>query len=178
MAVERKKKKIPKTESLTIRLDPKMRFALEFVARIREQTITKVIERAIVDRADNEKISKASEADWNAPSLTWKDYWDVNEGIRAINLARDDDTHPNFDEEEMWDFVKNHAAYFYEDTNLSRPKRANFDVLWPRISELLALWDETKATDRKKVIAIMNEALIKAGLSVPPDSLDDEEIPF
>lgn len=165
MAVERKKKKIPKTESLTIRLDPKMRFALEFVARIRGQTITKVIERAIVDRADNEKISKASEADWNVPSLTWKDYWDVNEGIRAINLARDDDTHPNFDEEEMWDFVKVHADYFFHDpANLRSPRREVFDVLWPIMTQLLDVWADTKATDRWQVNTIMDEALVKAGI--------------
>lgn len=180
MAAERKKKKIPKTESLTIRLDPKVRFALEFVARIKGQTITKVIERTIVSCADSELISKASEADWNAPSLTWKDYWDVNEGIRAINLARDEDTHPDFDEEEMWDFIKTHAEYFFHDrVSLSSPKRENFDVLWPIIPQLLAIWDETKSTDRRKVAAIIEDSLKKAGISHGKHTASlDEDIPF
>lgn len=56
MAIQRAQKKAGKSESLTIRLDPKMRFALEFVARLNGQTITKVIERAVTDAADRTKV--------------------------------------------------------------------------------------------------------------------------
>lgn len=173
MAAERKKKKAPKTESLTIRLDPKMRFALEFVARIKGQTITKVIERAIVDRADSEKVIKPPERGGDFTGFTWRDYWDVSEGIRAVNLARDEDTHPTFDEEEMWDFVKTHSGYFFHDSDMKFPKRGSFDVLWPLMPTLLAIWEETKATNRQSVKSVMDTALVKAGIM---KKIEDENL--
>lgn len=171
MALNLKKKKTPKTESLTIRLDPKMRFALEFVARIKGQTITKVIERAIVDLANNEKILHTNEyswADFSEYYTTWKDYWDPNEGIRFLNLAKDNCIDSNFDEESCFQFMNDHKEYFFP-VSPDYPIRENFDVLWPMMSSLLDVWEETKSTDRTKVENIMNEALKKANLPIPSE---------
>ena len=51
MAVERTRG--GKTQSLSLRLDPKTKFTLDFMARIRGQSITTVVERAIKEAAKN-----------------------------------------------------------------------------------------------------------------------------
>lgn len=179
MAIERKRKKPQKSESLTIRLDPKMRFALEFVARIKGQTITKVIERAVIEAADRANIDDDNGYD----KLNWHSYWDVNEGVRTIHLAQDSRTHPSFEEEEMLDFIKFHWRYFSYDRLLRSLDREKIEVLWPHMSEIMDLWRETKSTQRNSASWLMNNILADAGIKQkeksesPEDSIGDE-IPF
>lgn len=173
MPTERKRKRPQKSESLTIRLDPKMRFALEFIARLRGQTITKVIERAVMEDADSAYVMDES----HNPTGNWSSYWDVNDGVRAINLASDPKTHPSFEEEEMLDFVKVHWNYFSFDPKLASLKRDNLDILWPKIESLIDLWREHKSTNRKYCAKLMREMLTDAGLdekSWAPREMDDE----
>jgi predicted HicB family RNase H-like nuclease len=47
-----------RSETLSLRLDPKLRFAVEFIARLRGQTITTAVERAIKDAADSAVIGE------------------------------------------------------------------------------------------------------------------------
>ncbi|MBA5726906.1 hypothetical protein [Bombella mellum] len=180
MAAERKKKRTPKTESLTIRLDPKMRFALDFVARMKGQTITKVIETAVMEKADNEFVIHET-FDWNDGEVkekrTWKDYWNVNEAVRFINLARAKETNPTFEEEFCLQFMEDHNNYFFKGGDGS-PDKEKLDVLWPLMPEFLAVWEETKATDREKVKIMMDKALIKAGLMHENFGTCGEELPF
>lgn len=186
MATESKRKRPQKSESLTIRLDPKMRFALEFVARLRGQTITKVIERAVLEAADR---SYTEDENHNI-CTNWLTYWDVNDGIRAIKLALDQRTHPSFEEEEMLDFVKVHWNFFAASPDLSCLRRQNIEVLWPSMPKLLELWRETKASDRYAVKQLMEQLLESAGLhkdcwamqSTTKEKIShpelDDEIPF
>lgn len=151
--------KATKSETLTIRLDPKMRFALEFVARLRGQTITTVVERAIRQAADTATTPH---------DRSWEAFWDVSEGMRAIRLAVDNETHPSFDDDEMLDFVVTHWPFFADDVELKRLRRESIDILWPSIGEFLALWRETKVTDRTMVPKRMQEALHAAGAGFVP----------
>lgn len=156
MVSDNRRKKNQKSESLTIRLDPKMRFALEFVARLKGQTITKVIERAVTD---------AAESTYAGDNKNWLHYWDVCDGVRFIHLAMDPDTSPTFDEDELLDFIKIHWNYFSSTNNLSYLKRENIDVLWPKIGDLLKAWRECKSFDRLHCAKIMKEILRNSGLS-------------
>ncbi|OUJ10326.1 hypothetical protein [Acetobacter sp. DsW_059] len=156
MTTQAKRKKNQKSESLTIRLDPKMRFALEFVARLKGQTITKVIERAVTD---------AAEITYTGDNKNWLHYWDVCDGVRSIRLAMDSDTNPTFDEDELLDFIKIHWNYFSSTNNLLYLKRENIDVLWPKIEDLLKIWRECKSSDRLRCARVMKEILRNSGLS-------------
>src|SRR5215211_3367462 len=89
LAVSEEKKRAAKSETLTIRLNPRTRFLLEFVARMRGQTITTVVERALVQAAD------AATIDHDGIRQTWQDYWDVCEGIRALKIAAEPDLFPS-----------------------------------------------------------------------------------
>ncbi|MBS1057178.1 hypothetical protein [Gluconobacter kondonii] len=184
MAIQRTQKKAGKSESLTIRLDPKMRFALEFVARLNGQTITKVIERAVTEAADRTKVDDGRNS---YDAANWRTYWDVSEGVRAIKLAMDENTHPTFEEEEMLEFVRTHWRIFAQDQSLKYLRRENIEIIWPIMPKILDIWRETKASpDRSKAASIMQDALIKAGVSgtiwaIPeksPPELDDDLPPF
>ncbi|MFT8716076.1 hypothetical protein [Gluconobacter potus] len=163
MADEPRRKKTAKTESLTIRLDPKTRFALEFVARVRGQTITKVIEQEIIKVADETEILAG---DSPSNSVCWRSYWDVNEGVRYLQIANDALTNPTYEEEEVIDFVRQHWKFFSTDARLQNLKRDNIEVLWPMMPHFMEWWREKKSSDRSFVFSMMNHALAEAGLDV------------
>lgn len=184
MTTERKRKRPQKSESLTIRLDPKMRFALEFVARLKGQTITKVIERAISETANS------TYSDDNHYK-NWLHYWNVNEGIRTIRLAQDKDTNPSFEEEEILDFIETHWNYFSSDPEIKNIKKENIEVLWPYITTLIETWREQKFANREACVVLMRDFLSAAGLTAKSWQVDmvyagrvvdeddiDTEIPF
>ncbi|MBM3099166.1 hypothetical protein JRX38_14335 [Gluconobacter cerinus] len=157
----KKRVKAPKTESLTIRLDPKMRFALEFVARINGQTITKVIERAVTEMAERTTIG---ENDGTFNKRNWKHYWDVNDGVRFIHVANDDLTHPSFEEDEIMDYIRSHWNYFSCNPDLRTLKRDSIEVLWPHINNLVELWKETRGSKRTVCSSRMRDLLRSAGI--------------
>ena len=79
-----------KTETLTIRLDPKTRFILEFVSRVKGQQLTTVIERAISEAADKVTVpdfARNHTKEDGSYFFGWRDVWRVNEGERALLMA-------------------------------------------------------------------------------------------
>jgi len=162
MATERKKP--GKSESLTIRLDPKTRFQLEFVSRIRGQTITTVIERSILEAADNARIRGGDfEQD-----LTWQSVWDVNEGIRALKIARHSELYPSYEEERRLNFTELHWPFFYTDNKKDVFFTTYIEVLWPRIDEFINIFEKTKLDDYFQAGKEM-QACLKAAKIKPPE---------
>ncbi len=173
-----------KTETLSLRLDPRTKFILEFIARLRGQSITTVVERAIWNAADNAKVGDEQ----FGAARTWRDFWDYNEPIRFLKLVSDQDVPNSFEEEEILRFVEEHADIFgfnRKSTPIVDIKRAN--VLWPRINEFVAMWRETRSTDPARVRNLMKRTLAEAGLNGPtpapkptakPKADEDDDIPF
>lgn len=144
MATEPKRKSV-KSETLTIRLDPKTRFMLEFVSRLRGQTITTVVERAISAAADQATI----EGEFD--SSNWKDFWNVSDGIRALSIARAGALFPTYEEEKLLKFADEHSPFFMT-TGFGKgsprvPGGPFIDLLWPKIHEYQRVFDETKSSD-------------------------------
>src|SRR6185312_3703007 len=73
-----KKDRGSKTQTLSLRLDPKTKFTLEFVARIRGQTLTTIVERAIRESCDKVMIEN-----FEGDELNWLNFWDPEEGMRT-----------------------------------------------------------------------------------------------
>lgn len=183
-----------KSESLTIRLDPKTRFMLEFVARLRGQTITTVVERAISAAADAAKVPQYNQYGNADSENTWRDYWDVLEGITVLNIARDSELHPTYEEERYLAFAKKHAAFFFAIPDKEQGYKPHYiEILWPRIDEFVALDDSTRGTDYFAAGKAMAEAIRAAGVKAPEwppvekpkaaasskaPSFDDSDIPF
>ena len=161
-------RKPSKSETLTIRLDPKTRFMLEFVSRLRGQSITVVVERAIAMAADHAIFSedggfRSSET----IERSWRDFWSVNEGERALKIAGEAALHPQYDEERRLAFAKKHWAFFYTSEKTATMRSAYLEILWPRIDEFVALDEEKKAENYWAAAQAMQQAIKAAGVEPP-----------
>jgi hypothetical protein len=155
-----------KTETLTIRLDPKTRFILEFMSRLKGQTITTVVERAIVSAASELKIQAPD--DYNH-EIGWQDLWDVSEGVRALGIYAISDFFPTFEEERRLAFARTHWPFFFATKSKTIPLSHYIDILWPRIDEFIQFHEDNKAAggDWHAAGKAMQDALAKANLKVP-----------
>jgi hypothetical protein len=162
MPIERNRSK---SENLSLRFDAKTRFILEFVARVRGQTITMVVERAIKDSSGGVKIGTDDHLE---TARTWFDFWDSCDGVRILRLLADMDYPTTFDEDELRSFTLTHWPFFYVSAKGDIPRRPYVEILWPKISEYLEMWREWKGRDYWSVGAKMATEL-EAARVVPPE---------
>jgi len=157
---------LAKSETLSIRLDPKTRFILDYLARLRGQTITTVIERAVYAAADGAKIEDDR---YYGGELGWTDFWDVSEGVRALKMASHRDFLPTYEEEKRLAFAREHWPFFYASQSCRILINHYVDLLWPRIDELVQLHDDSKAngTDVNAAAKLMTSIIKGAGLEPP-----------
>lgn len=155
-------KKSVKSETLTLRLDPKTRFMLEFVARLRGQTITTVFERAIQEAADEAKIDKL-----NGILYTWKNYWNVEQGVRDILISSEPMLRPTFEEEMRLEFTRKYWPFFYTNSEKRIIQSGYVGILWGRIKEFTEL-DEASRTTHYWAAGDAMEAALKHAHVLPP----------
>ena len=155
-------KKPTKSETLTLRLDPKTRFMLEFVARLRGQTITTVFERAIQDTADSAMIYRL-----DGHSYIWKDYWNVEQGARDLAISGEPMLRPTFEEEKRFAFALKYWPFFYMTIERKFFRLDYISILWCRIDEFIELDDAKKTIDYWAAGQSMEDAL-KAAHVTPP----------
>ncbi|ANM10376.1 MULTISPECIES: hypothetical protein [unclassified Rhizobium] len=157
--------KNPKSEALTIRLDPKTRFILDYMARYKGQTITTVVERAILAAAANTVITRSDGYDDH--EITWQNLWDVSEGVRALEVSKVAELIPTFEEERRLAFVRTHWPFFFTGESKRTYLNHYVDVLWPRIDEFIQLHEDMKHEDYFAAGKAMAEALKNAKLQAP-----------
>lgn len=174
-----------KSEALSLRLDPKNRFILEFLSRLRGQTITTVLERAIIDAAESSNFEDSR----SGLSIHWRSIYSPSEGARALAMAEHDNLYPTYDEDRRLAFAKQHWVFFYKDRSCTEYNLEHLEVIWPRIDEFMEIHDEVKnGGDFHASGYAMRATLENAGMDVPswPQpgpkqafSIDkDDEIPF
>ncbi|MBX3543755.1 hypothetical protein [Chelatococcus sp.] len=167
-------KRPAKSETLTIRLDPKTRFMLEFISRVKGQTITTVVERALVEAASTATIETGF------GHTDWKAFWDVSEGVRQLRLASTDEVFPTYEEERRFAFARTHEVFFWDIEGKTKTfNRFNIEVLWPNIDEYISIWDSTKTSDHwaagRRMKSDLEDAKIEPPRWPPPSR---ELIPF
>jgi len=172
-----------KSETLTIRLDPKSRFILEYLSRLKGQSITTVVERAIVAAASQEMVE---DPEFPTHPDNWQRFWDVSDGCRALRMAERPEFFPTYEEEKRLAFAREHWPFFWSKPDRKRFLNHYVDVLWPRIDEFVQMHEDQKANNYFAAGAAMQTALKDAKLKAPewpmsekaylPDPNDD--IPF
>ena len=185
-----KKERGTKSETLSLRLDPKTKFILEFVARINGQTLTTVIERAIRKSCDEVAIG--------SDPLNWDYFWDPDAGVRTLKLLACPDYPSTYEEDELRRFAKAHWEFFYTHPKSNEPRRTYVEALWPKIEEYQRIWRDQRSSNYWAAGAAMAADLSAAQLKAPnwprgstaraamqPDSFAtqpgrpfDDEIPF
>lgn len=163
-----KEPKRAKSESLSLRLDPKARFILEFVARVEARSITTIVERAIKQYAERVRVDDPF--DENGREVlrpNWTDFWDPSDGVRTLKMFAVADVPSTFEEDELRAFVKSHWQFFYQDKSEQLPMRAYIDIVWPEIDEFLEIWRSEKATNYWSAGLAMQGKISAAGVKPP-----------
>jgi len=160
MAAETKRP--AKTEVLSMRMDPKTRFLVEVIARLRGQSISTVVERAILEAADGAYVGDPEER------KTWRNYWHMSDGVRALKMAAEPGLYPTYEDERRLEFARTHWPFFYISQDYKIFKPWFIDVIWPRIDEFLDIWENTKSgRGYFNAGKAMQEALRVADLAAP-----------
>jgi hypothetical protein len=154
-----KKERGTKTETLSLRLDPKTKFILEFVARINGQTLTTVIERAI--RTSCGEVTVGSDGGG------WTYFWDPDAGVRTLKLLACPDYPLTYEEDELRRFTKTHWELFYTHPGSDEPHRAYVEALWPKIEEYQRIWGDQRNSNYWAAGAAMAADLSAAQLKAP-----------
>lgn len=131
-----------KTETLSLRLDPKTKFMLDFMSRVQGQSITTVVERAV-----HKVAAEVSLSPFEHDGKTWSSFWDASEGVRTLNLLAEPSYPTNFEEDELLAFAKTHWPFFYTSDRATTPRRPFVDILWPKIEVYLGLWRDQRQTN-------------------------------
>lgn len=158
--------KLSRTETVTVRLDPKLRYLAELASRKQRRTLSSFIEWVIEDSLKREYIRHANNYE---DAVTFFDaanlLWDVNEVDRLLLLAKNFPDLLNHDEQVLWKLLHEVSTYntdFKHSVRFYSPKDKELDVTLIR-----ACWQELKGVINGSV---SEEALKKAML--------DREIPF
>jgi hypothetical protein len=154
-----KKERGTKTETLSLRMDPKTKFILEFVARINGQTLTTVIERAI--------RTSCREVTIGTDRLGWDYFWDPDVGVRTLKLLGSVDFASSYEEDELRRFTEAHWEFFYTHPKSHEPRRAYVEILWPKIEEYQRVWRDQRGSNYWAAGAAMAADLSAAQLKVP-----------
>jgi hypothetical protein len=161
------KKSSGKTENLSLRLDPKTKFILDFVSRINGQTITTIVERAIRASCDQIELpGSVPEGDF-AVSFNWKHFWDPHEGVRTLKLLANPAYPTSFDEDELKGFIEAHRQFFYVAGRSRTPNSSMVHVLWPKIDEYRRIWLEEREKDYWAAGIAMTADLTAANVEPP-----------
>lgn len=161
-----------KTQTLSLRLDPKTRFVLEFLAKLKQQSITTIVENAIKRAGAQGQLNPLHEK-----SKIWRDFWDVSEGVRQMLLLAEKDFPSDYEDDELRDFIKMHIEFFSETYELSNPDRINVAILWPNIEHYLSMWHETRRNDPWQAGLAMAAALAAAKVEPPEWPREKKEPP-
>jgi len=154
------RKKDRKTETLSLRLDPKTKFMLEFVARINGQTLTTIVERSIRSSLG------AVHTGGNIPR-DWTHFWDPQEGIRTLKLLQCNEYPTTPDEDDLKKFVTIHWPFFYASRTFEEPHRVYVEILWPKIAQYRRIWGERRNRDFWAAGDAMAAALSAAKVQPP-----------
>lgn len=154
-------KRSGKTEVLSMRMDPKTRFLLDVLTRLRGQSISTVVERVILEAADNASFGPGGE-------FNWRRLWHVSEGVRYLNMISYKDLYPSYEDEYKLDFTRTHWPFFYTTRECKVCKDFLVGILWPRLDEFVELWTRTKSSDYFAAGKAMQKAILDANVQ-PPD---------
>ncbi|MGU9820052.1 hypothetical protein [Pseudomonas sp. LF090] len=142
-----------KTETLTLRLDPKVKLMIELISRIRRQSITGVVEAAIEEIAFDLDAPVMSGGEPNPMSLlgTVGEIWSTDESERFVNLCVHLPSLITYEEQRLWETIKaskcfltdgiSENAQFWDLPGVGYIDRYNVRRWW---SHLLAYVEENK----------------------------------
>jgi hypothetical protein len=120
--------KLSRSEIVTVRLDPKLRYLAELAARKQRRTLSSFIEWAIEQSLAEVKLTETSTIADEAPAL-----WDVDECDRFIKLALHDEGLLNYREQVLWKHLLTQADPGISSRNERKIDWKNLRKIWTQI---------------------------------------------
>lgn len=142
-----------KTETLTLRLDPKVKLMIELISRIRRQSITGVVEAAIEEIAFDLDAPVVSAGEpWPMSLLSAvSEIWSTDESERFIHLCTHLPSLITYEEQRIWETIKaskvfltdgiEENAQFWDVPGVGYIDKHSVRIWWP---DLLAHVEENK----------------------------------
>lgn len=96
------------TVSVGIRIDPKIKFALDIMGRLQKRSLTAVIEWSIVQAIANQM----TDFDGGSLSGSLDKIWSTDEAVRTVNLAIHMPEALTYDELRIWETIRS-SEYFW-----------------------------------------------------------------
>jgi uncharacterized protein (DUF1778 family) len=108
--------KLARSETVTVRFDPKLRYLLELAARKQRRTVSSFIEWAVEESLKQVVLREDSHSNNGASNLSIADVaavlWDVDESDRFALLALDYPDMLTHEEQTIWKLVKEHGLFW------------------------------------------------------------------
>jgi hypothetical protein len=104
--------KLSRTETVTVRLDPKLRYLAELAARKQRRTLSSFIEWVIEESLSRVRLTEATDLRGNRISVADEaaELWDVDEPDRFVKLALCYPDMLTHEEQILWKLVREHGV--------------------------------------------------------------------
>jgi hypothetical protein len=102
--------KLTRSEQVSIRLDPKLRFAAELAASKERRTLSSFIEWA-VERAVKEIPLVCREGQWQTADVVTHNVWDLDEAYRFSLLGMHYPELLTYEDQKLWKFICEFGVY-------------------------------------------------------------------
>lgn len=180
MAEQEKRKagggKLSRSETVTVRLDPKLRYLAELAARKQRRTLSSFVEWAVQDCLERERLSES----WgDNPGVSIADeasqLWDVDDADRFAKLALHHPEMLTHEEQIRWKLVRENGYLWrgkYEGTTREWTWRVDESrLIFARLREH---WDVFCAVAKGEA----DKEKLPTWLKKDPESTDNSDIPF
>lgn len=167
--------KLGRTETVSIRLDPRLNYLCELAARSQRRTKSSFIEATLAEHIQTQVINKWRSSDFDDPNTFGERadvLWHVRESQRLVSLGIIAPELMTFEEQHIWALIEENGHFWRGhwrgndwvfEVNLDSIVRERVDEYW---EDILAV----AAGDKKP------DAL--PGVGKPPQGNLDDEIPF
>jgi hypothetical protein len=128
---------LTRSQVVTVRFDPKLKFAAELAARKQRRTLSSFIEWAV-----EEAISRFHINDGKTMSEAINHVWDIEEADRFLKLALYYPELLSFEEERLWRIIKEYKPFWEKpdtgDYSVSNACLATIRNNWDILQQILA----------------------------------------
>lgn len=165
--------KLVRTETVTVRLDPKLRYLAELAARKQRRTLSSFIEWAIEQSLESVSLKDVKNGEPSDLSMIADSLWSVGPPERLLKLALKCPELLNYKEQRMWKLIDEWGAFW--DLDEENHRRFRMELLTKLWDELEKYGNEDIANeDLDKKVAITIQTL---GLPANPSNVRSQS-PF
>ena len=174
--------KLTRTQTVTVRLDPKLRYLSELAARKHRRTLSSFIEWAI-EESLSRVVLKESSGQTNNHGVSVADeaenLWDVDGADRFAKLALNYPGMLNHDEQLLWKIARE-QEFLWKGRTVNNEKTWKVEQSSFRFEEFRMCWEdfesvsrgELEASELSRKYAMRVTALVKSDLAARKKALD------